>query len=66
MFKIKNFGASVVLCNFLDGAIADYEEGMIDNTLLIEDCIATLEMLGDLDYEKYQYRYKTAKDKMER
>ena len=56
LFKIKNIGACIVLCNYLDGAVADYENGDVDNILLIEDCIATLKMLGDVSWLHYSKR----------
>lgn len=64
MFTIKNTGAMIVLCNFLDGAVADYEEGWLENLSLIEDCINTLKLLGDFTgYQEYKERITKAKEK---
>lgn len=39
--------ASGVLCNYLEGAVSDYEEGTVDNIELIYSCINTLYLIGD-------------------
>ena len=49
-------GALIVLENFLDGALADYENGMIDNDALIEDCIEAIYQLGGYN-DEYKKRY---------
>ncbi len=70
--KEKVIGAIVVLENYLDGALADFEEGSVDNTDIIEDCIYVhkklelvynpfLSFMGDLD--DYEKRYFKEKDK---
>lgn len=54
--------ASIVLENYLDGAVSDYENGCLDNSEIIDGCINTLYLIGDfgsaMDYEK---RMKEAK-----
>lgn len=43
---INNFtGAEIVLENYLDGALADYENGDVENYSIIEDCIFTLKFI---------------------
>ena len=45
-FETTNYwGAMAILTNYLDGAIADYENGSVDNDLLIEHSINALELL---------------------
>ena len=56
--KMKNsndiyVGASFVLENFLDGAIADYEDGNVDNKEMIISCIYALKKLGDATWMQY-------------
>ena len=56
------FGAVAVMENFLDGAVADYEQGDVENTALIEGCINAIKLiyamcnpwllLGGNEYEK--------------
>ena len=60
--KKRLIGAEYVLCNFLDGAIYDYEEGCIDNTALIEDCIEALYKIGGC-IRDYKERFEKAKKK---
>lgn len=38
-------GAIVVLENYLDGAVADYEDGQIENDYIIHSCINTLKLI---------------------
>ena len=61
-------GAKIILINFLDGAIADFEENMIDNDFLINGCINTLYILGDTaeadDYEKRMNKARAKYDKL--
>ena len=35
----KIIGAIVVLENYIDGALSDYENGEVENTDVLEDCI---------------------------
>ena len=45
-FETTNYwGAMAILTNYLDGAIADYEDGDVDNDLFIEQSINALELL---------------------
>jgi len=63
-------GALCVLENYLDGAVADYEQGQVENDYLIECSIKTIKLiyslcnpwllLGGLEYEE---RMKKAKEK---
>ena len=55
-------GAIIVMENFLDGALYDYEDGLIDNTILIEGCINALEVLGDYSAFEYRQRFESAKE----
>ena len=57
-------GACVVLCNYLDGAVADYEEGMVDNVKLILSVIAGLKKLGGPTWDDYYNRVLKAAMKM--
>lgn len=53
-------GAICVLENFLEGALADYEEGDVDNVMLIENCIEAIYELGGYSGD-YQKQYMKAK-----
>ena len=45
-FETEDYlGAKIVLENYLDGALADYEDGDVDNDLFIEQSINALELL---------------------
>ena len=57
-------GACVVLCNYLDGAVADYEEGNVNNVNLILSAIAGLKKLGDPTWDDYYNRVLNAAMKM--
>lgn len=47
--NLKDYiGAIVILENYLDGAVADYENGDIENTDLIWSSINTIELLYSL------------------
>lgn len=60
---IKNTGACIVLCNYLDGAVADYEEDNTEAIDMILDCINALKLLRDPDWKKYYDRIKTVETK---
>lgn len=49
--------ACMVLCNHLDGAIYDLEQGNIDNYNFIYECIMGLKELGDYSYHDYLERF---------
>ena len=53
----------IVLCNYLDGAVADYENGNTDEKDFIHQCISALKLLGDLSWEEYYDRMRTAETK---
>lgn len=58
-------GACIVLCNHLDGAVADFEN---QNTVafdFIVDCIAALKQLGDPSWKGYYDRVMKTLDKLE-
>ena len=67
-------GAICVMENYLDGALADYEQGQVDNDYLIVCCINTIKLiysqcnpwllLGSI--KDYQERYEQAKKKLGR
>lgn len=49
------YGAIAVLENFLDGAIADWENGAVTNKFLIKNCIEaiiTLNPIQEIDYRE--------------
>ena len=46
----------IVLCNYLDGAVADYENGNTEAKDFIMECITALKLLGDPDWHKYKDR----------
>ena len=55
MKKVKHYyGAIAVLENFLDGAIADWEDGTIENTFLIKNCIEAIIALCPIQALDYQ------------
>ena len=57
-------GAYIVLDNFLEGAVADYENGEIENASLIEECIQALYKIGYwCEAEQYIERIKKVSDK---
>lgn len=63
-------GAEVVIENYLDGALADYENGDVENTSIIESCIYTLKfiyantqpilLMGSI--REYEERFERAKE----
>ena len=65
-------GAMCVLENFLEGALADYERGDVENDYLIDSCIKTMKLIyantqplllyGEVS--DYEQRYLTAKEKL--
>ncbi len=63
--KEKVTGAIVVLENYLDGAISDFENGDVENTAIIEDCIYAHRILDlvltggwiSLENDKYEERF---------
>ena len=70
--KYEDFaGAICVMENYLDGAVADYEQGDVENDSLIWSCIETIKLiqglynpwllLGGNDYEE---RMNKAKEKL--
>lgn len=58
----KYNGAVLVLENYLDGAVADFEQGNIDfdNMCAITNCISAIRLLGSADYYFYRDRMKEA------
>lgn len=56
-------GGCIVLCNHLDGAVADYENGNTDEKDFIYQCIASLKLLGDPSWKGYYHRMITAETK---
>lgn len=68
-FDTDNYGgACMVLTNYLDGALADYENGNIDDdcTTCIEHSINALELMsvsifGVGTYDEYRERFNKAK-----
>lgn len=63
-------GAIVVLENYLDGAVADYEDNAVDNDTLIWDSIRTIKLLYSLSNpilllggNEYEERMNIAKEK---
>lgn len=59
--KDEHIGAIIVLENYLDGAMADYEDGQVENTMIIESCIDVLRLLHDKDWMEYQERFSNVK-----
>ncbi len=68
--KTENYlGAIAVLENYLDGAIADYENGDVENDSLIQDSIETIKLIYALtnpillySVKEYEERMKKAKE----
>ena len=63
-------GAIVLMENYLDGAVADYENGRIENTSIIDSCIETIKLIYSLTEpilllggNEYEERMKIAKEK---
>lgn len=50
----------VVIENYLDGAVHDYEEGRVKNGEFIESCILSLKKLGGCCWYDYYVRMKQA------
>ena len=65
-------GAMCVLENYLEGAIADYENGDVENDYLIDSCIKTMKLIYSNtlplllygEVSDYEQRYLTAKEKL--
>lgn len=53
----ETWAACIVLENYLDGAMADMENGEVENTDFIKECIAGLKVLGDATYMDYEKRF---------
>lgn len=64
MIKENCIGACIVLENYLDGAIADYEYGDVENVSVIDDCINALRLLGDSSCKDYKERVDKVKERM--
>lgn len=58
-------GACIVLCNHLDGAVADFEMHTTVAFDFIVDCIAALKQLGDPSWKKYYDRVMRVLDELE-
>ena len=66
----KFTGAEIVMENYLDGALEDYENGDVENTSIIESCIYTLKfiysktqpllLMGSI--RNYEERFEKAKE----
>ena len=66
-------GAIVVMENYLDGAVADYENGDVENDNLIWSCIETIKLLQGLcnpwlllGGNEYEKRMNEAKARLKR
>lgn len=64
-------GAICVMENYLDGALADYENGDVENDYLIDSCIKTIELIYAntnpiLLYASRDYRERFEKAKAKR
>lgn len=65
-------GAISVMENYLEGAVADYENGDVENDYLIESCINTIKLIYTLcepiclygTPREYEERMKLAKQKL--
>lgn len=65
----KYAGAVDVMENYLIGALADFENGDVENTYLIECCINTMKLIYSLanpwllygDVKEYEERFNNAK-----
>ena len=68
-FNTDDFtGAKVVLTNYLDGALADFEDNQTDAEKCIEDCISALELMSDSIfgvsvYDEYRTKFEEIKSK---
>jgi hypothetical protein len=65
-------GAIAVMENYLDGALADYEDGQVENDNLIVGCLNTMRLIYSqcnpwllFGLKEYQERYENAKRKLE-
>lgn len=66
----KILGAIAVLENYLDGAVADYEDGQVENTGIISDCIYVHKILelilthgfSSLEGDEYEIRFNKRKE----
>ena len=61
--NVNTMGGCIVLCNHLDGAVADYEQGSVDNVMFLISCIYCLKLLGDPTWEYYYKRVEAVKRK---
>lgn len=66
-------GAIVVMENYLDGAVADYEDGQVENDSLIWSCIKTIKLIQGLSNpwlllggNEYEKRMNEAKERLKR
>lgn len=53
-------GGLIVIENYLDGAVHDYERGTVKNGEFIESCILSLKRLGGCCWYDYYERMKRA------
>lgn len=60
--EINYKGASIILENYLDGAIADYENGDVENDDVIMSSIFALSELGDSSWIHYYNRMNKIKN----
>ena len=58
-------GACIVLCNHLDGAVADFETHTTVAFEFIVDCIAALKQLRDPSWKGYYDRVMKVLDRLE-
>lgn len=49
-------GAIVILEDYLDGAVHDYEEGRVQDDRIIRSCIEAIKALGGRCWREYQER----------
>lgn len=69
---IEDFnGAICVMENYLDGALADYENGQVENDYLIVSCINAMELIYAscnpwllFGLKELKERYENAKEKL--
>ena len=61
--EINYKGASIILENYLDGAIADYENGDVENDEVIMSSIFALSELGDSSWIHYYNKMNEIKNK---
>lgn len=61
--KDEHIGAVVVLEDYLDGAVHDYEEGRIEEDYVIMSCISALRLMNDSEWLDYYLRMEKAKER---